>query len=250
MINSTCTSAGLHMLSGDVNDKIRVYTIMNRGAKKRAMDDDGGHSGKRQKGQSVHGHWCSTQKFSKSLRALGAEGIVQDRTKQRGLLGRTFRWILELVRQEGTIESPSELVKRVSQNDDTVYVWRLEIRTDLKSRNGWVPWVEVRRSRDTSTGYRVYALREFRRGELIGWYYGRPSTGPSKYARHQIDAEGSTNCFGGMAMHLVADPTWGQTDTRVVQRLRGMANVEVMEDGAVIARKNIPIEDELMSVNG
>jgi hypothetical protein len=29
-----------------------------------------------------------------------------------------------------------------------------------------------------------------------------------------------------------------------------MANVEVMEDGAVIARKNIPIEDELMSVNG
>ena len=37
------------MLSGDVNNKIRVYTIMNRGAKKRAMDDDGSQSGKRQK---------------------------------------------------------------------------------------------------------------------------------------------------------------------------------------------------------
>jgi len=62
--------------------------------------------------------------------------------------------------------------------------------------------------------------------------------------------QGQASTSGGMAMHLVADPTWGQTDTRVVQRLRGMANVEVMEDGAVIARKNIPIEDELMSVNG
>ena len=49
-----------------------------------------------------------------------------------------------------------------------------------------------------------------------------------------------------MGLHLVASPTWGLEDPRHIRRVKGLANVQYENDGAVIARKNIPMEEELL----
>ena len=201
--------------------------------------------GKRKRGGDVHGHWSSTDRFAETLAELGSGDTVLDRSKQKALVNIKFRWILEISRPNGILESKQQLATAVGTMDDEFLSWRLEIKTSYKAHSGWVPWLRVKPS-DTNTGYRVYALREFRKGELVGWFYGeRCSAVPSAYRKHNIDAGGSTDCFAGMGLHLLSDPTVGISDPDIVSKVQSLVNVLYEEDGAVVSSKNICVNDEI-----
>jgi hypothetical protein len=184
------------------------------------------------------------------MQMLGADGTVTDRRKQRELLNVKYRWVLEMVRPEGVMESPDTLANNLRSVEMSNLTWRLEIHTTYRAREGWVPWLRFRSS-NTNTGYRVYALREFRRGELIGWFYGvKVSENPSEFVKHDVDAEGTTNVFAGMGLHLLANPMAGIEDPMVAQRVKSLVNVDYKSDGAVLAKKAIPVNEELRGFLG
>ena len=212
------------------------------------QDTSTGDHDKKRRGKTVHGHWCSTERYSGPLGALGSDGIVTSRAKQKTELGRLYRWIMEVERPEGVLEDPDMLAQNVAGIEKKHFSWRLELHAEgIKLKDGWVPWLMVRPD-NTNTGYRVFALREFRKGELVGWLFGKSASPAeaSKYRKHNVDAEGTTGFFAGMGLHLVASPTWGLEDPRHIRRVKGLANVQYENDGAVIARKNIPMEEELL----
>jgi hypothetical protein len=48
---------------------------------------------------------------------------------------------------------------------------KLYIKVDNK-RN-WEPWLQVKELSLLGAGKGIFALREFRKGQVIGWYYGK-----------------------------------------------------------------------------
>jgi hypothetical protein len=177
-------------------------------------------SRKRQRSADEGARWSATDKYLETLVELGTETAVTSRERQQQLLNEKYRWIVEVHRPEGLMESKEVLSANMATVKDDYLSWRLDISVSSKGRDGWVPWLKVKQS-DTHTGYRVYALREFRRNEIIGWFYGVPSgNNDSPFCKHGVDAEGSTNYPAGMAMHLMADPSVGLDDEAVARAVR------------------------------
>lgn len=206
---------------------------------------DAASLGKRKRLPNVNGYWSSTDRFADTLSVLGADDAVYCRTKQQALLNNKYRWIVEISRPEGIMESKKRLAAAVATVDDAYISWRLDIKTNFKARCGWVPWLQVKPG-DTNTGYRVYALREFRKRELIGWLYGRKSGEvTSSYTKFDVDMEGTTDYVAGMGLHLMGDPTWGISDQEIIDKVKSLINVKYEKDGAVVASHNICVNEEL-----
>lgn len=98
----------------------------------------------------------------------------------------------------------------------------------------------------------VFAMREFTKGQAIGWYYGkaRNSSIPrddnsAMYQMANIDAQGGIGFPGRLGMHFLNDPTMNLQETRDINKAKKMWNVELESDYAVVAKRQIRIGDEL-----
>lgn len=129
--------------------------------------------------------------------------------------------------------------------------YRLYLRSE-SSKTLWVPWIEIKPSNIQGAGMGVFAMREFTKGQAIGWYYGkaRNSSIPrddnsAMYQMANIDAQGGIGFPGRLGMHFLNDPTMNLQETRDINKAKKMWNVELESDYAVVAKRQIRIGDEL-----
>lgn len=215
----------------------RVPDKSSKASRKEDHSQQAGPSSKRQ---------CVTERFAQTIKELGEPEIITSRDKQREALNDKYRWRMECGVPGGILYSAETLGIAMGAIDTNDVTWKLEVRTNYKARDGWVPWLEVKKSVTSNTNYRVFALREFRKDDVIGWVFGKQKeTDASDFCVNNIDAEGTTDCFLGMGLHLVADPSQNQDDVEIAKQLKKMWNVKFEADGKVLCKKAISTNSEL-----
>ena len=121
-------------------------------------------------------------------------------------------------------------------------------------RTNWVQWLELKPSNIPGAGLGVFTLREFTRGQAIGWYYGTKkkksvgqdgAAGGTMYQLADLDAQGSFGYPGRLGMHVMNDPTMNLLDDAERQNAMRMWNVMLHSDYAVTAKRQIRIGEEL-----
>ena len=180
-----------------------------------------------------------------TLALLAKPRTCSDPRRQDELLNRIYRWEMVMQLRDGilTASPPETLSADVS--------YRLYLRSE-SSKTLWVPWIEIKPSNIQGAGMGVFAMREFTKGQAIGWYYGkaRNSSIPrddnsAMYQMANIDAQGGIGFPGRLGMHFLNDPTMNLQETRDINKAKKMWNVELESDYAVVAKRQIRIGDEL-----
>ena len=180
-----------------------------------------------------------------SLALLANPDIFGDPQRQDELLNKIYRWEMVMQLRDGILTaSPPE-----AQRADVSY--RLYLRSESKNIQ-WVQWIEVKPSTIQGAGLGVFAMREFTKGQAIGWYYGkaRNSNIPrddnsARYQMIHIDAQGSVGFPGRLGMHILNDPTMSLEDESDIKKAKKMWNVELNGDYSVTTKRQIHSGDEL-----
>jgi hypothetical protein len=141
------------------------------------------------------------------------------------------------------------VITQTPNNMTPLSYYRLFLKSDY-ANTPWIPWVEIKPSVLDGAGLGVFAVREFRKGQEIGWYYGRKKTqkrvnNRSRYQLSDLDAEGGLGKPGRLGMHFINDPSLVSSGAADLKRKSKLWNVEFHCDYSVRAKRQIRPGDEL-----
>ena len=106
-----------------------------------------------------------------ATRTVGAMALLAktatcvDPRRQQTLLNERYRWEMVIPLQDGILPASTETAA------GTQVSYKLYLKSEAP-RTNWVQWLEVKPSNIPGAGLGVFTLREFTRGQAIGWYYG------------------------------------------------------------------------------
>lgn len=158
----------------------------------------------------------------------------------------------------------------IQSNDDYHYVYDYEIKMGVSDTNGrntnkWSPWFQVRKSdfvcQGDHTCYGLFALREFKKDEILGLYMGtlvddNAEKENGNYRFHNLIPRKNTSYMG---MHYINDPLYPlycehaencfvDINSRVHEAKKknvNKVNVKIMTDYLVRATKRINVGNEI-----
>jgi hypothetical protein len=204
----------------------------------------------------------NSSKFKSALQKLGEPSVLTSSAHQVGLLNAEYKWEAVIKLDIGIIDDLHATIQTLlNTNTPGLLSHKLYIKVDNK-RN-WEPWLQVKESSLPGAGKGIFALREFRKGQAIGWYYGKKVAGSNRkkkpYQFANIDAEGGLGYQGRLGLHFLNDPT-----LTIVKTSRGKdslvtkegtdlkaslkkVNVRLHKDGLALADSQIRVGDELFA---
>jgi hypothetical protein len=152
----------------------------------------------------------NSSKFKSALQKLGDPSVLTSSAHQMGLLNAEYKWEAVIKLDIGIIDDLHATIQTLlNTNTPGLLSHKLYIKVDNK-RN-WEPWLQVKESSLLGAGKGIFALREFRKGQVIGWYYGKKVADSNHkkkpYQFANIDAEGGLGYPGRLGLQFLNDPT-------------------------------------------
>jgi hypothetical protein len=204
----------------------------------------------------------NSSKLNSALQKLGDPSVLTSTEHQMGLLNAEYKWEAVIKLDIGIIDDLHATVQPLlNRNTRGLLSHKLYINVDNKRK--WEPWLQVKESSLPEAGKGIFALREFRKGQMIGWYYGKKIATSNRqkkpYRFDKIDAEGGLGYPGRLGLHFMNDPTLTIVKTsrgkdRLVSKqmtdLKASlkrVNVRMHKDGLALADRQIRVGDELFA---
>jgi hypothetical protein len=197
--------------------------------------------------KDTSGRDFGSTKASGTLKLLGDPKYVASKEALQEVQGVLYKWQMCV---NGVVPASTEtfnVPKLLNSIDLSDKRWvssaQLFLKSSYKVREGWLPWLEVRQINDPTrenVRYSVCSLREFKKDEVIAWWYGTvPDTTSSS---GEFDAEDDITgfAFTHMGMPCMLDVT-----AMCYVPLLSLVNVAVNEDRTVTALKTIQVGTEL-----
>jgi hypothetical protein len=199
----------------------------------------------------------NSSKFDSALQKLGEPSVLTSSAHQMGLLNAEYKWEAVMKLDIGIIND-LHATAQLLLNRKTPGLLSHKLYIKVDNKRNWEPWLQVKESSLPGAGKGIFALREFRKGQVIGWYYGKKVPGSNHekkpYQFANIDAEGGRGYPGRLGLHFLNDPTLSQgkegLETKQGTDLKASlkkVNVRLHKDGLALAVSQIRVGDELFA---
>lgn len=174
--------------------------------------------------------------FNATLDKLGQ--ICMDKKAQEKHLGVLYNWV-------------SDRGKKMTAWTGIVPI-QLNIRIDVGGNWLSMAWCRVDKSTIVGAGYGLFAEKDFKEGDTIGYYWGeKVSTKKRKHASSyqfsDLDAIGGKEHPLRLGMHFLNDPVFGIEDEKKRMEKLKAVNVYIGRDYAVTAKRDIAKGNELFA---
>lgn len=171
-----------------------------------------------------------------TLHAIGSSGYKDSVHERENLYNHLYQWryILALEQHMETYKQVGGCSRKKQCHEES-HLWLFIKLSTYSQGDGWIPWVELKRSEVKRGQIGAFSLREFQKGEVVGWISDNDEN---------EDIFSTQPMSLGMGMAFIKNPI-PKDGTGNRKSLWRKVNCVVDETGCVYATKGIHKGQEL-----